>query len=68
MVKAKLTVQWLNPSDYPSDDRFLDAYKTALAEVKVAEKFLSQFDPVSIEERIKDLRKQILREEGKNAG
>lgn len=39
----------------------MDAYNEKLAEVKIAEKFLSQFDILNIEARIKDLRQQLAR-------
>lgn len=43
----------------------MEAYRSALAEVNFAEKFLVQFDPTNIEARIKDLRKQIIQEESR---
>jgi len=39
----------------------MEAYNEKLAEVKIAEKFLSQFDTANIEARIKDLRQQLAR-------
>ena len=39
----------------------MEAYNEALAEVKIAEKFLSQFDPANIEAQIKNLRQQLVR-------
>ena len=60
-----LVRKWINPSDYPNRDQFFDAYLENLADVKAAERFLDQFDPISIETRIKELRKGIIFEEGK---
>lgn len=57
-----LTVQWLRPSDYPNHDAFMVAYNEKLAEVKIAEKFLAQFDPTSIEAQIKNLTQQLARQ------
>jgi len=39
----------------------MEAYNEALAEVKIAEKFIMEFDPTNIESRIKDLRQQLMR-------
>lgn len=39
----------------------MEAYNEALAEVKIAEKFIMEFDPTNIETRIKNLRKDLLR-------
>lgn len=39
----------------------MEAYNELLAEVKIAERFLSQFDPTNIEAKIKDLRQQLAR-------
>lgn len=56
-----LVKKWPHPSDYKDRDQFFDAYCESLAEVKIAERFLSQFDPVNIEAQIKDLRQQLTR-------
>lgn len=40
----------------------MEAYNEKLAEVKIAEKFLSQFDPTSIEAQIKNLTQQLARQ------
>ena len=61
LLKAMLIKEWLQPSDFPSSKRFLEAYYEALAEVKIAKKFLAQFSPLQIDEQIKSLRKQIIR-------
>ena len=57
-----LVVEWIKPQDFKDRDTFFDAYCEALAEVKVAKKFIAQFDPINIEARIKDLRQQLAKE------
>ena len=57
-----LVVEWPNPQDYKDRDSFFDAYVEKLAEVKIAKKFISQFDPVNIEAQIKDNRQQLAKE------
>jgi hypothetical protein len=57
-----LVVKWPHPQDFKDRDTFFDAYVEQLAEVKIAERFLSQFDPTNIEARIKDLRQQLAKE------
>jgi hypothetical protein len=52
-------VKWPHPQDYKDRDAFFDAYVEMLAEVKIAEKFLLQFDPDNLEARLKDLRQQL---------
>lgn len=54
-----LVVKWPQPQDYKDRDAFFDAYVEKLAEVKIAEKFLSQFDSDNLEARLKDLRQQL---------
>ncbi|OQA82408.1 MAG: hypothetical protein BWY29_00902 [Microgenomates group bacterium ADurb.Bin238] len=56
-----LVVKWLRPSDYPNNKAFMEAYNEKLAEVKIAEKFLSQFDATNIDAQIKNLKQQLVR-------
>lgn len=39
----------------------MEAYNEKLAEVKIAEKFLSQFDATNIDAQIKNLKQQLVR-------
>jgi hypothetical protein len=57
-----LVVEWVQPKDFKDRDSFFDAYCEALAEVKVAKKFIAQFDPSNIEAQIKNLRQQLAKE------
>lgn len=57
-----LVVKWLRPKDFPDHEAFMVAYNELLAEVKVAEKFLAQFDPANIEAQIKNLNQQLVRQ------
>lgn len=57
-----LVVKWPRPQDFKDRDTFFDAYVEQLAEVKIAEKFLSQFDPANIEAQIKNLRQSLTKE------
>jgi len=68
LLKSMLVRQWLRPSDFKTEKQFRRAYDEALAWVDISEKFLTQFDPISIDERLKELRKQIIKEEARNAG
>jgi len=52
----------VQPKDFKDRDSFFDAYCEALAEVKVAKKFIAQFDPSNIEAQIKNLRQQLAKE------
>jgi hypothetical protein len=56
-----LVVEWIKPQDFKDREAFFDAYTEALAEVKIAKKFLVQFDPANIEAQIKNLRQQLAR-------